>query len=114
MTTFWLENPGRDEVNSDTSEELPDPLPAVQFFRIASSRDAALDVVRMKRAAAVGIFAPVGDHSFQATGITAYLDNGGVLEHPEEMAAQESPRTTKLYRRTRERLTQDEVERIRF
>ena len=28
------------------------------------------------------------------------------------MAAHESPRTTKLYDRTRERLTQDEVERI--
>ncbi|HEY3911692.1 MAG TPA: hypothetical protein VGM07_17660 [Stellaceae bacterium] len=29
------------------------------------------------------------------------------------MAAHESPRTTKLYDRTKERLTQDEVERIR-
>jgi hypothetical protein len=29
-------------------------------------------------------------------------------------AAPESPRTTKLYDRTKERLTQDEVERIRF
>jgi integrase len=32
----------------------------------------------------------------------------------QEMAAHESPRTTKLYDRTRERLTQDEVERIRL
>jgi site-specific recombinase XerC len=37
-----------------------------------------------------------------------------VLEHAQEMAAHESPRTTKLYDRTRERLTQDEVERIRL
>jgi hypothetical protein len=51
---------------------------------------------------------------FRATGITAYLSNGGALEHAQEMAAQEKPRTTKLYDRTRERLTQDEVERIRF
>jgi hypothetical protein len=36
------------------------------------------------------------------------------LEHAQEMAAQESPRTTKLYDRTKERLTQDEVERIRL
>jgi hypothetical protein len=28
------------------------------------------------------------------------------------MAAHESPRTTKLYDRTKERLTQDEIERI--
>jgi hypothetical protein len=49
-----------------------------------------------------------------ATGITAYLANGGALEHAQEMAAHESPRTTKLYDRTKERLTQDEVERIRL
>jgi hypothetical protein len=34
--------------------------------------------------------------------------------HAQEMAAHESPRTTKLYDRTKERLTQDEVERIRL
>jgi hypothetical protein len=38
----------------------------------------------------------------------------GALEHAQEMAAHESPRTTKLYDRTNERLTQDEVERIRL
>jgi len=67
-----------------------------------------------RRAAAAGITAPIGCHTFRATGITAYLANGGALEHAQEMAAHESPRTTKLYDRTRERLTQDEVERIRF
>ena len=67
-----------------------------------------------RRAAAAGIFAPIGNHTFRATGITAYLSNGGALEHAQEMAAHESPRTTKLYDRTKERLTQDEVERIRF
>jgi hypothetical protein len=36
------------------------------------------------------------------------------LEHAQEMTAHESPRTTKLYDRTKERLTQDEVERIRL
>jgi hypothetical protein len=34
--------------------------------------------------------------------------------HAQEMAAHESPRTTKLYDRTKDRLTQDEVERIRL
>jgi hypothetical protein len=52
--------------------------------------------------------------TFRATEITAYLSNGGTLEHAQEMAAHESPRTTKLYDRTKERLTQDEVERIRL
>ena len=67
-----------------------------------------------RRAASAGIHAPIGNHSFRATGITAYLSNGGALEHAQEMAAHESPRTTKLYDRTKERLTQDEVERIRL
>jgi site-specific recombinase XerD len=67
-----------------------------------------------RRAAAAGILAPIGNHSFRATGITAYLANGGTLEHAQTMAAHESPRTTKLYDRTQERLTQDEIERIRL
>ena len=51
-----------------------------------------------RRAAAVGIFAPIGNHSFRATGITAYLSNGGALEHAQEMAAHESPRTDEALR----------------
>ena len=67
-----------------------------------------------RRAKAAGIAARIGCHSFHATGITTYLASGGALEHAQEMAAHESPRTTKLYDRTKERLTQDEVERIRL
>ena len=67
-----------------------------------------------RRALAAGIIAPIGNHTMRATGITAYLANGGALEHAQEMAGHESPRTTKLYDRTKERLTQDEVERIRL
>jgi hypothetical protein len=60
-----------------------------------------------RRAKVAGIAAEIGRHTFRATGITAYLANGGALEHAQEMAAHESPRTTKLYHRTKERLTQD-------
>jgi site-specific recombinase XerD len=67
-----------------------------------------------RRAAAIGIAAPISNHSVRATGITAYLSNGGALERAQEMAAHESPRTAKLYDRTKEWLTQDEVERIRL
>ena len=49
---------------------------------------------------------------FRATRITAYLADGGALEHAQEMAAHESPRATKRYDRTKERLTRNEVERI--
>jgi integrase len=67
-----------------------------------------------RRAAAAGIDAPIGNHTFRATGITAYLENGGQLEHAQTMAAHESLRTTKLYDRTKDRLTQAEVEKIRL
>ena len=75
-----------------------------------------VDAWRMirRRAVAAGIHAPIGNHTFRATGITAYLGNGGTLEHAQAMAAHESPRTTKLYDRTQDRLTQNEVERIRL
>ena len=65
-----------------------------------------------KWAAVAGVHAPIGNHSFRATAIAAYLANGGALEHAQEMAAHEPPRTTTLYDRTKERRTQDEVERI--
>jgi site-specific recombinase XerD len=61
-----------------------------------------------------GITALIGNHTLRATGITAYLANGGALEHAQEMAMHESAHTTKLYDRTKERLTQDEVDRIRL
>jgi len=67
-----------------------------------------------RRAKAAGIKALIGCHTFRATGITAYLENGGTLEHAQAIAAHESPRTTKLYDRTEERLTLDEIERIRL
>jgi hypothetical protein len=35
-----------------------------------------------------GHVTPIGNHSFRATGITAYLTNGGALEHAQTMAAQ--------------------------
>jgi hypothetical protein len=46
------------------------------------------------------------------TGITAYLENGGTLENAQAIAAHEFPRTTKLYDRTGDDITLDEVERI--
>ena len=39
--------------------------------------DASLMIRR--RAVAAGVTAPIGGHTFRATGITAYLANGGAL-----------------------------------
>jgi integrase len=63
-------------------------------------------------AVAAGIGTKLGNHSFRATGITAYLKNGGTLEKATAMANHASPRTTQLYDRRRDELTLDEVERI--
>lgn len=73
-----------------------------------------IDVLRMikRRARAAGLPATTSCHTFRATGITAYLDNGGTIENAQAIAAHESPRTTKLYDRTGDEITLDEVERI--
>ena len=65
-----------------------------------------------RRAAAAGIATKLGNHSFRATGITAYLKNGGTLEKAAAMANHASTRTTHLYDRRRDEVSLDEVERI--
>ncbi|MDA2924302.1 site-specific integrase [Acidobacteria bacterium AH-259-L09] len=72
------------------------------------------DVLRMikRRAQAAGLPYSTCCHTVRATGITAYLENGGTIENAQAIAAHESPRTTKLYDRTGDEITLDEVERI--
>jgi site-specific recombinase XerD len=74
------------------------------------------DVYRMirRRAAAAGIKTKIGNHTFRATGITAYLKNKGTLEHAQTLANHASPRTTKLYDRRSDEISLDEVEKIRI
>jgi len=73
-----------------------------------------VDVLRMikRRARQAGLTTRVCCHTFRATGITAYLQNGGSLEHAQRIAAHESVRTTKLYDRTSDAISLDEIERI--
>ena len=74
------------------------------------------DVLYMikRRAKGAALPDPTCCHSFRATGITAYLQNGGTLEHAQQIAAHQSPRTTKLYDRTKDEISLDEIERIKF
>ncbi len=65
-----------------------------------------------RRAADAGLPPSTCCHTFRATGITAYLSNGGTLEHAQQIAGHASPKTTKLYDRTADTVTVDEVERI--
>ena len=73
-----------------------------------------VDAFRMikRRARVAGLPDSTCCHTFRATGITAYLDAGGTIENAQAIAAHESPRTTKLYDRTSDEFTLDEIERI--
>lgn len=71
----------------------------------------AFQMVR-RRAVAAEIATAIGNHSFRATGITAYLKNGGTLERAATMANHASTRTTQLYDRRPDDVTLDEVERV--
>jgi integrase/recombinase XerD len=84
--------------------------------RLTEHRMHRNDVLRMikRRARQAGIATAVCCHTFRATGITAYLQNGGLLEHAQRIAAHESVRTTKLYDRTADTITLDEIEKIRI
>lgn len=77
----------------------------------AMNRFDAWEMVK-RRAEGAGIKDEISPHSFRATGITAYLENGGAIEHAQQIAAHESPRTTKLYDRTSDTISLDEIERI--
>jgi site-specific recombinase XerD len=65
-----------------------------------------------RRARFIGLSPAICCHTFRATGITAYLLNGGTLERAQQIAAHESPRTTKLYDRTSDEISLDEIEKI--
>lgn len=82
--------------------------------KITANPLARTDVLRMvkRRALAAGLPSSTCCHTFRATGITAYLEAGGTVENAQLIAAHESPRTTKLYDRTGDEITLDEVERI--
>jgi site-specific recombinase XerC len=92
------------------------------LFRTAAGKTGALtgnamwqqDAYRMiqRRAAAADIKTRIGNHTFPATGITAYLKNKGLLEHAQVLANHASPRTTKLYDRRQDEISLDEVEKI--
>ena len=96
--------------------------PKSALFRSAAGRTGQLsenamtqpDVYRMirRRAADAGIKTKIGCHTFRATGITAYLKNGGRLEVAQQIAAHESSRTTGLYDRRGDEVSLHEVERI--
>jgi site-specific recombinase XerD len=82
--------------------------------RITLNPITRVDVFRMikRRALLAGLPYSTCCHTFRATGITAYLINGGTIENAQAIANHESPRTTKLYDRRSDDINLDEVEKI--
>jgi integrase/recombinase XerD len=79
----------------------------------AMSRDEAFQMVkrRLKRAELSPLFS---NHSFRATGITTFLENGGQLETAQRIAGHADSRTTKGYDRRATRLELSEILRVRY
>jgi len=88
-------------IGRGTRELTETPLPQANAYAMIG-----------RRAAAAEIDTKVGNHTFRATGITAYLKNGGTLERAAAMANHSSTRTTQLYDRRSDEVTLDEVERV--
>ena len=82
---------------------------------LGERRMSRVDVFRMvkRRVKAAELGAAANCHTFRASGITAFMLNGGTLERAQAIAGHESPRTTQLYDRTADDVTVDDIERIR-
>jgi integrase/recombinase XerD len=84
--------------------------------QLTALRMHANDVLRMvkRQAHDAGLTHRLCCHTWRATGITAYLLNGGTVENAARIACHESARTTQLYNRTSDQVSLDEIERIVF
>jgi integrase/recombinase XerC len=88
-------------IGRGTAQLTRTPLPQANAWEMIERRRTAAD-----------IDTKIGNHSFRATGITAYLKNGGTLEKAAVMANHASTRTTQLYDRRHDDVSLDEVERV--
>jgi site-specific recombinase XerD len=101
---------------ADIAEQKKTPLfRSVDRHRKLTGRSMSrMDAWKMikRRARAIGLPDAICNHTFRATGITAYLEGGGTIEHAQAIADHESPKTTKLYDRTGDKIDLDEIEKI--
>jgi integrase/recombinase XerD len=66
------------------------------------------------RARAAGLKKRIGCHSFRATGLTAYMNAGGQLDIAQRIAGHSQLSTTKIYDRSKDRVTIEEIEKVSF
>jgi integrase/recombinase XerD len=94
-------------------------FPTLRHGRLADGElsplpQANVHMMIQRRAKQAQLRTKISAHSFRATGITTYLQNGGKLEIAQQMAGHESARTTGLYDRRNDQVALDEIERIAF
>lgn len=65
-----------------------------------------------RRAEVADIKTKIGNHSFRAAGITAYLRKRGTLEKAASITNHASTRATQLYDRRWDEMNLDEIERV--
>ena len=103
---------------SGIAEERKAPLfrSIDQSRRLTGRRLDRESVYRMmkRRAEEAGINSRISPHSARGTGITNFLEHGGHIEQAQAIANHADPRTTKLYDRTSDVITQAEIERVRY
>lgn len=84
-----------------------------QLSKTPLSQSNAYIMVR-KRAVEAGIKTEICNHTFRATGITAFLENNGTLERAALIANHASIKTTQLYDRRNEFIFQRDVEKVQI
>ena len=67
-----------------------------------------------RRASSADIDTAICNHTFRATGITAYLSHGGTIERAARIAGHRSTRTTQLYDRRSDDVLIDEINKVIF
>ncbi len=90
-------------------------FPCLRYGRLTGRLplpQANVHLMIQRRAKTAKLRTKIGAHSFRATSLTTYLQNGGKLEILRHMAGHESARTTRLYDRRSDEIALDEVERI--
>lgn len=76
-------------------------------------RNNILDMIK-RRAKEAGLSSTTCCHTFRATGLTVYMENGGILQHAQRIAGHSDPRTTQLYIRTGDGVEMSELKKIDF
>jgi integrase len=92
------------------------PVTLGKTRKLGSRPMTQIDAARMlkRRLKALGANLQYSAHSFRATGITTYLENGGSLEVAQRIAGHADSRTTKLYDRRGQKVLLEDMERVRY